>query len=104
MSTRDAAVAAVFWVAISFAFSGILLAFGTSEQAGSFVAGYLVEKSLSLDNVFVFLLVFGAFAVPQADRHRMLTYGILGALVLRGLFIVAGAAALERFSWLSLIF
>ncbi|HEX8104380.1 MAG TPA: hypothetical protein VF533_17320 [Solirubrobacteraceae bacterium] len=104
MSTRQAAVASAAWVAISFAFAGALLLFGTGEQAGAFVAGYLVEKSLSLDNVFVFLLVFGAFAVAPADRHRLLSYGILGALVLRGVFIVAGAAALERFGWLSLVF
>jgi tellurite resistance protein TerC len=104
MPARTAAIASVIWVTIAFAFAGILLIFGTSEQAGAYVAGYLVEKSLSLDNVFVFLLVFGAFAVPQNERHRLLTYGIIGALVLRGLFIVVGAAALERFGWLSFVF
>ena len=104
MSTRAAAIASAAWIAVSFAFAGLLLAFGTGEQAGAFVAGYLVEKSLSLDNVFVFLLVFGAFGIPAADRHRLLSYGILGALVLRGVFIVAGAAALERFGWLNLVF
>ena len=68
---------------------------GDGERAQAFLAGYLVEKSLSLDNVFVFLLVFSAFALPVAERHRILTYGIVLALVLRGVFIVAGAAALS---------
>src|SRR5688500_17819696 len=104
MSTRQAAIASLAWVAISLAFFGVLLAFGSSEDAGNYLAGYLVEKSLSLDNVFVFLLVFTAFAVPVAERHRLLTYGILGALVLRGVFIVAGAAVLAAFGWVSFLF
>jgi len=101
MSVRFAALASVAWVAIAFAFGGVLLAFGETGAAADYTAGYLVEKSLSLDNVFVFLLVFGAFGVAQADRHRLLTYGILGALVMRAVFIVVGAAALERFSWIA---
>lgn len=104
MSLRQAGVASVCWVAISLAFFGLLLLVGDGGQAKSFLAGYLVEKSLSLDNVFVFLLVFSAFAVPVAERHRLLTYGIVGALVLRAFFIVAGAAALNSFSWLGFIF
>ncbi len=104
MSFRAAAVASVIWVAIAFAFAGVLLLSGDTTRAQAFVAGYLVEKSLSLDNVFVFLLVFSAFALPVAERHRLLTYGILGALVLRAVFIVAGAAALSAFSWLSFVF
>jgi predicted tellurium resistance membrane protein TerC len=104
MTLRAAAVASVVWVAVSLAFFGVLLAFGSGEDAGAYLAGYLVEKSLSLDNVFVFLLVFSAFGVPVADRHRLLTYGIAGALVLRALFIVAGAAILHEFGWVSFIF
>ena len=104
MSLRQAGVASVCWVAISLAFFGLLLLLGDAGDAKSYLAGYLVEKSLSLDNVFVFLLVFSAFAVPVAERHRLLTYGIVGALVLRAVFIVAGAAALNSFSWLSFIF
>jgi tellurite resistance protein TerC len=73
---------------------------GTGEQAGAYVAGYLVEKSLSLDNVFVFLLVLTSFGVAERERHRLLTYGIGAALVLRGVFIVAGATALHHASWL----
>ncbi len=104
MSLRMATAASLAWVGVSLAFFAVLLAFGDSEDASAYLAGYLVEKSLSLDNVFVFLLVFGAFAVPHNERHRLLTYGIIGALVLRGIFIVVGAAALERFGWLSLVF
>jgi tellurite resistance protein TerC len=79
-------------------------ALGDSEDASAYLAGYLVEKSLSLDNVFVFLLVFTAFGVPVAERHRLLTYGIVGALVLRLIFIVVGAAVLGAFSWLNFVF
>jgi tellurite resistance protein TerC len=104
MSARQAAVASAVWVAIALAFAGVLLLFGAREDAGAYLAGYLVEKSLSLDNVFVYLLVLTAFAVPVAERHRLLTYGIVGALVLRGVFIFAGAAVLEQFSWVSFLF
>ena len=104
MSARDAAFASVAWVAVSLVFFVVLLLFGDGEDASAYLAGYLVEKSLSLDNVFVFLLVFTAFAVPVAERHRLLTYGILGALVLRAVFIVAGAAILQAFGWVSFLF
>ncbi len=104
MSLRFASLASVFWVAVSFVFAGVLLVFGEQAAAADYVAGYLVEKSLSLDNVFVFLLVFGAFGVAEAERHKLLTYGIAGALVMRGVFIVVGAAALEHFSWIAFLF
>ncbi len=104
MSARQAAVASVAWIAISFGFFGVLLATGGSGDATAYLAGYLVEKSLSLDNVFVFLLVFTAFAVPVVERHRLLTYGIVIALVLRAIFIVVGAAALNAVSWLAFVF
>ncbi len=104
MSTRAAVVTSIVWVAISLAFAGVLLALGTQEQAEAYLAGYIVEKSLSLDNVFVFLIVFGAFAIPEIRRARLLTYGIVLALVLRLAFILVGAAALKQASWLSIPF
>jgi tellurite resistance protein TerC len=104
VTLRGAAVASAAWVGIALAFFAVLLAFGNGGDAQAFLAGYLVEKSLSLDNVFVFLLVFSAFAVSEAERHRLLTYGIVIALVLRAAFIVAGAAALSAFGWLSFVF
>jgi tellurite resistance protein TerC len=104
MSTRAAAWTTAAWVAISLAFAGVLALVGTGGQAQSFLAGYAVEKSLSLDNVFVFLIVFNAFVVPQTQRARLLTYGILAALVLRLGFILVGATALEHAAWLSIPF
>lgn len=104
MSFRQASIASVFWVAIALSFGVVLLLFGESEGAKSYFAGYLVEKSLSLDNVFVFLLVFSAFAIPTAERYRLLTFGIILALVLRTIFIVAGAAMLNAVSWVAFIF
>jgi tellurite resistance protein TerC len=104
MSLRTAAVASAVWVGVALAFFAVLLVTSSGDDASSFLAGYLVEKSLSLDNVFVFLLVFSAFAVSEAERHRLLTYGIVIALVLRGGFIVVGAAALSAFGWVSFIF
>ena len=102
MSLRAASVASAVWVAIALAFGAVLLLAGERADAEAFLAGYLVEKSLSLDNVFVFLLVFTAFGLPDAERHRLLSYGIVAALALRLVFIVVGAAALSAFGWLSL--
>ncbi len=104
MSVRQAAVASAAWVAAAFACAGVFWAFRGADDASAFVAGYLVEKTLSLDNVFVFLMIFSAFALPAAARHRLLTYGIIGALVLRAGVIVVGAAALARFGWVTWIF
>jgi tellurite resistance protein TerC len=78
-------------------------AFG-SERGVEYLTGYLVEKSLSVDNLFVFILLLSAFAVPRALQQRVLLYGIIGALVLRGIFIAVGAAALSAFDWMFLVF
>jgi tellurite resistance protein TerC len=104
MSVRAAALASAAWVGVALAFFALLLVLGERGGAEAFLAGYLVEKSLSLDNVFVFLLVFTGFGLAVADRHRVLTYGIVLALVMRALFIVAGAAALAAVSWLNFVF
>ena len=104
MTLRLATVASIVWVGISLLFFVVLLVAGDNERANAYLAGYLVEKSLSLDNVFVFLLVFTAFGVPIAERHRLLTYGIVLALVLRLGFILVGAAVLGAFSWLNFVF
>jgi tellurite resistance protein TerC len=104
MTNAFAAKASIFWVALAFAFGGLLWITAGSADASSFIAGYLVEKSLSLDNVFVFLLLLNAFAIADNERHRLLTFGIVGALVLRGAFILVGAAALHAFWWVNLVF
>lgn len=104
MSIRDASIWSVAWILISLIFCGVLFLAGSPGQAEGFLAGYLVEKSLSLDNVFVFLIVFQAFAIAEVSRAKLLTYGIVGALFLRAIFIFAGATALEHASWLSFPF
>ena len=104
MSLRGAVIASIGWVAVALVFFVLLLVVGPRSDAEAFLAGYLVERSLSLDNVFVFLLVFAAFALPVAERHRLLTYGIVLALVLRAVLIVVGVAALSAMHWLTFVF
>lgn len=104
LSLREAAFWSLFWVALSLAFGcWILLAHG--KAAGlEFFAGYLIEKSLSLDNIFVFLLVFSALGVQSQFQHRVLFWGVLGALLLRGIMIAAGVALIHRFAWILFVF
>ena len=93
-----------FWVGLAVAFNVfVYFEFGT-KSALEFATGYLVEQSLSLDNVFVFLVIFRYFQVPAEYQHRVLFFGILGAIVLRGLFIVTGAALLSLFHWMIYVF
>ncbi len=96
--------ASAAWIGVSIAF-GIFLGFSQgSDIAQQFFAGYLAEKSLSIDNIFVFVLLFRAFAVPSTYQHRVLYFGVIGALVARAAFIAAGAALLDSFSWVLYIF
>jgi tellurite resistance protein TerC len=104
VSLREAGWWSAFYVAVPLAFGGFVWArFGT-ESGTEYLTGYLVEKSLSVDNLFVFMLLLGAFAVPSQLRQRVLLYGIIGALALRGVFIALGAAALDRFAATFLVF
>jgi tellurite resistance protein TerC len=104
MSVRKAALHSIGWLVVALAFgAGILIALG-GREAGLYYAGFLVEKSLSLDNVFVFLLVLTSFGVADHERHRLLTWGIVAALGLRGIFIAVGATALHHASWVSYLF
>jgi tellurite resistance protein TerC len=89
----------IVWTALGVAFALVLLAIQGGGAASEYLAGFLIEKSLSLDNLFVFAVLFTFFAVPDDQRQRVLVYGIAGAIVLRAMFIVAGTAALETFSW-----
>ena len=101
---REAAIQSAGWVFLSLLFNlGIYLLVGR-EPALEFLTGYLVEKSLAVDNLFVFVLIFSYFGVPARYQHRVLFWGILGALVMRGIFIVAGAFVLERYSWVMYVF
>ncbi|MEZ4269010.1 MAG: TerC family protein [Myxococcota bacterium] len=117
ISTREALGWTGFWIALSLAFNGLVYLiyehgwFGVVDVAGGgkraaleFFTAYLVEKSLSLDNIFVIALVFRYFRVPSAQQHRVLFWGILGALVLRGLMIGFGLALIHRFDWVPYVF
>lgn len=104
VSMREAVGWSVFYIALPVIF-GIWVFFQYGGGTGvEFMTGYLVEKSLSVDNLFVFMLLLTAFAVPAELQQRVLLYGIVGALVLRGIFIALGAAALSSFDWMFLVF
>jgi tellurite resistance protein TerC len=104
ITMRDAGRGVAIYVGLAVLFAAALLVFGGRHDATAFIAGYVTEYSLSVDNLFVFLLIMTTFAVPRAFQHRVLLVGILIALVMRGGFIVAGAAVLSRFSWVFYLF
>ncbi len=104
ITTKEAAIESAVWIAISLLFGLVILVWQGGGAAGEYYAGYLIEKSLSIDNVFVWALIMSYFAVPQAYQFRVLFWGIFGALVLRAVFIFGGVAILERFSWVIYIF
>ena len=93
-----------FWVALALGFAVLVYRWFGPQPALEFLTGYLIEEALSVDNTFVFLVVFRYFAVPAELQHRVLFWGILGALVMRGIFILAGAALIERFHALIYVF
>ncbi len=104
VSIREAAGWSAFWVVLSLAFNlGIYLVVGRDE-ALEFLTGYLIEKSLAVDNLFVFVLIFSYFGVPAAYQHRVLFWGILGALIMRAAFILAGAYVLQHYDWVFYVF
>jgi len=102
--TREAVIESSVWIAIGLAFTGVVaLAFG-GAAAGEYVSGYLIEKSLSVDNVFVWALILSYFKIPARYQHRVLFWGIFGALAMRAIFIFAGVALIERFDWVLYVF
>ncbi|HUZ10313.1 MAG TPA: TerC family protein [Acidimicrobiales bacterium] len=101
---RRSLAASALWISVSVAFGVVLGLAQGSVVATQYFAGYLVEKALSIDNIFVFALLFRSLAVPRGLQHRVLYYGVIGALVLRAGFIAAGASLLERFSWVLYFF
>jgi tellurite resistance protein TerC len=104
ITLREAGVESAVWIALGVSFTAIVgFAFG-GAAAGEYAAGYLIEKSLSVDNVFVWAVLLTYFAVPQEYQFRVLFWGIFGALVMRAAFIFAGVAVLERFDWVLYIF
>jgi tellurite resistance protein TerC len=104
VTVKEALSWSIFWIILSLSF-GIFIYTAYGKQHGlEFFAGYLIEYSLSVDNIFVFILIFSYFAVPNRFHHRVLFWGILGALIMRASFIVAGAALINEFHWIIYIF
>jgi tellurite resistance protein TerC len=101
---KEALMWTTVWFCVAMAFSVWLGRARGSEQAEMFITGYLLELSLSMDNVFVIALIFSYFRVPSQHQHRVLFWGILGALIMRGVMIAVGAALVSRFSWVLYIF
>ena len=104
VSIREATTWSLVWITLALLFNAGLWYFRGPEPALQFFTGYLIEKSLSVDNIFVIALIFNYFAVPPAYQHRVLFWGILGALVMRATFILAGAALLAQFHWIIYVF
>jgi tellurite resistance protein TerC len=101
---REALIWSAVWIALALLFNmGIYFWYG-SEKALQFLTGYLIEKSLSMDNIFVFLLIFSYFEVPRVFQHKVLFWGVFGAIVLRAIFIITGIALIERFHWVIYVF
>ncbi|MBE3599323.1 MAG: TerC family protein [Limnochordaceae bacterium] len=103
-STREATAWSAGWIGLALAFNVLVYFWLGRRVALEFLAGYLIEKSLSVDNIFVFLMVFSYFSVPREYQHRLLFWGVLGAILIRGAFVVAGAALLAAFHWVNYLF
>jgi tellurite resistance protein TerC len=104
VSFREAAIWSAVWIGLALAFNFVLYLWRGQEVALQFFTGYLIEKTLSVDNIFVFVLLFAALAVPSHLQRRLLTLGVIGALVLRAALILAGASLIERFHWIVYVF
>ena len=101
---KEALAWSAVWIALALAFNAGVYYWQGGEKALQFFTGYLVELSLSVDNLFVFLLVFGYFKVPVEHRHKVLFWGILGALIMRAVFIAAGVTLITKFHWITYVF
>jgi tellurite resistance protein TerC len=104
ISLKEAGAWSAVWVSLAALFNIGLYAWFGSERALEFTTGYLLEKALAVDNIFVFVVIFAAFAIPAVDQHRVLFWGVLGALLMRAAFIVLGAALLQRFHFTIYVF
>jgi tellurite resistance protein TerC len=104
VSVKEAALWSAVWVTLGLAFGVVVWSTWGAQAGGEYFAGYLIEKSLAVDNVFVFALIFTFFAVPREYQHRVLFYGVLGALVFRAIFIAGGAILIEQFAWILYVF
>ena len=104
ISLREAAVWSAVWIGLAGVFAAGVFWFGGPRLGMEFTTGYLIEKALSIDNIFVMVILFGAFGVPAHQQHRVLFWGIIGALVMRAIFIFAGTALIARFHWTVYVF
>jgi tellurite resistance protein TerC len=104
ITMKEAAIESAVWISIGLAFTLVMLWWQGGTAGGEYLAGYLIEKSLSIDNVFVWAVIFSYFGVPAMYQFRVLFWGIFGALVLRGIFIFAGVALIEAFDWILYVF
>jgi tellurite resistance protein TerC len=104
VSVKEAAAWSAVWVALGLGFGVVVWTQYGAQAGGEYYAGYLIEKSLAVDNVFVFALIFTYFAVPREYQHRVLFYGVLGALVFRAIFIAGGVVLIENFAWILYVF
>lgn len=98
--SREALAWSAMWIALAAAFAGLIFFWQGRQVALEFVTGYVLELSLSVDNLFIFLVIFRYFAVPEQHQRSVLFWGILGALLMRGVFILAGVGLIERFHWI----
>jgi tellurite resistance protein TerC len=103
-SAREAGLWSLVWISLALLFNGVVWYSEGGLKAAEFLTGYLLEKSLSVDNLFVFVLLFTAFQVPARNQHRILYWGVLGALIMRAAMILAGTALLHRFEWMIFVF
>ncbi|MDP6360091.1 MAG: TerC/Alx family metal homeostasis membrane protein, partial [Planctomycetota bacterium] len=104
VSIREALAWTAVWVALALTFNVVIYFWRGGEVALEFLTGYVIEKSLSVDNIFVFLLIFTYFGIAPIHQHRILFWGILGALVLRAMFIFAGVGLIQKFHWVIYVF
>ena len=104
ISIPEAVRSSVFWIAVGLVFGLLVWWVLGGSAAGQYYTGYVIEKSLSVDNVFVWAVILGYFAVPRANQHRVLYWGVFGALVLRAVFVFAGVALLNSFDWMLFVF
>jgi predicted tellurium resistance membrane protein TerC len=101
---KEAILMWMFWVSLAVVFNVLVYIWYGSDKAFEFTTGYVMEEALSVDNMFVFVLVLAYFCVPKESHHKVLFYGVLGALIFRGIFIFAGITLVEQFSWIMYIF
>ncbi len=101
---KEALLWSLFWILLAFAFNILVYYLYGSEKALSFLTGYLIEKALSVDNLFVFIMIFQFFGIKQAYQHKVLFWGILGALLMRALFIAMGITLISKFHWIIYLF